>query len=48
MAPAEARYAALRRLGGVDQIKEDCRDMRHTNYIENLGQDLRYAFQGSW
>ena len=45
MAPAEARYAALRRLGGMDQIKEECRDMRRTNYIENLGQDLRYALR---
>jgi hypothetical protein len=24
----EARYAALRELGGVEQIKEECRDMR--------------------
>lgn len=45
MAPAEARFAALRRLGGVEQIKEECRDMRRTDYIENLGQDLRYALR---
>lgn len=43
MTPAEARYAALRRLGGVAQIKEECRDMRRTDYLENLGQDLRYG-----
>ena len=43
MAPAEARYAALRRLGGVAQIKEECRDMRRTNYVENLLQDARYT-----
>ena len=41
--PAEARYAALRRLGGMAQIKEECRDMRRTNYIENFLQDARYA-----
>jgi len=28
MTPEEARYAALRELGGVEQIKEECRDMR--------------------
>src|SRR5215471_7351215 len=39
----EARYAALRRLGGVAQIKEECRDMRRTNYADNFAQDLRYA-----
>src|SRR5208282_4400955 len=43
MSPAEARYAALRRLGGVAQIKEECRDMRRTDYIENLLQDARYT-----
>jgi predicted permease len=39
----EAHYAALRRLGHLAQIQEECRDMRRTNYIENLLQDLRYA-----
>jgi hypothetical protein len=43
MPPAEARRAALRRLGGMAQIQEECRDMRRTNYIENLWNDLRYA-----
>ncbi|PYV20240.1 MAG: hypothetical protein DMG24_23395, partial [Acidobacteria bacterium] len=28
MTPEEARYAALGELGGVEQIKEECRDMR--------------------
>jgi macrolide transport system ATP-binding/permease protein len=26
--PEEARYAALRSFGGVDQVKETCRDKR--------------------
>ena len=30
-------------MGGLTQIQEECRDMRRTNYIENLVQDLRYA-----
>ncbi|HXJ40245.1 MAG TPA: permease prefix domain 1-containing protein, partial [Bryobacteraceae bacterium] len=41
--PSEARSAALRRLGGVAQIQEECRDMRRTSYIENLVRDLKYA-----
>src|SRR6266700_845820 len=41
----EARYAALRELGGVEQIKEECRDMRRVNYIESLARDLRYAMR---
>jgi putative ABC transport system permease protein len=43
MTPEEARCAALRELGGVDQIKEECRDMRRLNFIDNLIQDLRYG-----
>jgi predicted permease len=41
----EARYAALRELGGVDQIKEECRDMRRVNYIENFIQDVRFGIR---
>jgi predicted permease len=29
----------------VDQIKEECRDMRRVNYIENFIQDLRYGLR---
>ena len=43
MSPAEARRAALLKFGGVEQLKEECRDMRRTNYLHNLVQDLRYA-----
>ncbi len=43
MKPEEARYAALRTIGGMTQIKEECRDTRRVNLIENLLQDLRYA-----
>ncbi|MGD0222952.1 MAG: ABC transporter permease [Terriglobia bacterium] len=45
MMPEEARYAALRELGGVEQIKEECRDMRRVNYIENLVQDVRFSLR---
>jgi putative ABC transport system permease protein len=39
----EARWAALSRLGGITQIEEECRDMRRTDFLENLQRDLRYA-----
>ena len=45
MTPEEARYAALRELGGVEQIKEECRDMRRLNGIESLLRDLRYGLR---
>jgi len=45
MRPEEARYAAMRELGGVDQIKEECRDMRRVNYIENFFQDVRFGMR---
>ncbi len=45
MTPDEAHYAALRELGGVEQIKEECRDMRRVNYIENFLQDVRYGLR---
>jgi len=45
MPAEEARYAALRELGGAEQIKEECRDMRRVNLIENLIQDVRYGLR---
>jgi putative ABC transport system permease protein len=45
MPPEEARYAALRELGGEDQIKEECRDMRRVNYLENFLQDFGYGLR---
>jgi putative ABC transport system permease protein len=45
MTPEEARHAALRAMGGVEQRKEDCRDMRRVRWIEDLAQDLRYAIR---
>lgn len=43
MAPNEARFAALRAFGGVEQIKERARDERRTMWVEQVFQDLRYA-----
>jgi predicted permease len=43
--PAEARDAALRELGGLDQFKEECRDVRGIHFIETLLQDFRYGLR---
>lgn len=41
----EARYAASRRLGGVAQIQEECRDMRQTEQVETTFRDSLYAMR---
>jgi predicted permease len=45
MTPEAARNAALRRLGGVAQVQEECRDMRRVQTIENLSQDVSYGIR---
>src|SRR5215475_8519686 len=45
MTPDESRYAALRAIGGVEQRKEECRDMRRVRLIEDLTQVLRYGLR---
>ena len=45
MTTEEARLAALRAMGGVEQRKEQCRDMRRVNWIEDLTQDIRYGLR---
>jgi putative ABC transport system permease protein len=41
----DARRAALRELGGIEQIKEECRDVRGTRAIESFLYDARFAFR---
>jgi putative ABC transport system permease protein len=41
----EARRAALRSLGGVEQVKEECREARKMNLIENFVRDLRLGLR---
>src|SRR6266567_3266729 len=41
----EARFAALREFGGVEQMKETYRDQRGLLMIETLWQDLRYGLR---
>jgi putative ABC transport system permease protein len=43
MAPDEARFAARREFGGVEQIKERARDVRGWQWLEDVGRDFRQA-----
>ncbi len=43
VAPSEARHSALRKLGGISQVQEACRDTRRVNLIDDLLRDLRYG-----
>ena len=45
MSPADARRAARLEFGGLDQIKERCRDARGTRWLEDLAADTRYALR---
>lgn len=46
MSPQEARHAARRSFGGVEQVKERYRDRRGLPWIDDLRRDLRYAIRG--
>src|SRR5262245_989098 len=41
----QARYVVLRELGGVEQIKEECRETRRVRHVENVLQDVRYGLR---
>ena len=43
LAPEEARQAARRSFGGIEQMKEDHRDGRSVRWMENLLRDFRYG-----
>jgi predicted permease len=43
MTPLQARTAAMRAIGGVEQRKEEMRDARGVQVIENIARDVRFA-----
>ena len=45
MDPQEARHAAFRSLAGVEQVKEECREARKMNLIENFVRDMRLGLR---
>lgn len=42
---SEARRLTRLEFGGIERIKEDCRERRGTMWLESLLQDLRYALR---
>src|SRR2546429_9697241 len=48
MSPAEARNAALREFGGVEQIKEVARDQRVLRWADEFVQDVRFGARMLW
>jgi predicted permease len=45
MNPEEARRQALKAMEGYEQKKEECRDWRGVNGLENFARDVRYALR---
>lgn len=45
MSPQEARYLALRKFGGVEQVKETYRERRSLPGVETFVRDLRYGLR---
>lgn len=45
LSPEEARLAALRDAGGVEAVKEACRDVRSFTPLDTLFRDLHYGFR---
>jgi predicted permease len=45
MSAGEARRAALRRLGDVARIEEECHIMHRTNHLEAISNDIRYGIR---
>jgi MacB-like periplasmic core domain len=45
MTPQEARRQAVLRFGGVEAVKEDCREERRGFWLETLWADVRYGLR---
>jgi hypothetical protein len=45
LSPEEARYRALRAMGGLEQRKEEIRDTRRIHWLTDFVDDVRYAFR---
>src|ERR1700710_518699 len=45
MSPEQARREALLEFGGLDQIKEECRDVLPGAWLDALAQDVKFSFR---
>src|SRR5437868_6623360 len=48
MSPTDARNAALRQFGGVEQAKEAAREQRVWMWADELLQDIRFGVRMLW
>jgi predicted permease len=48
MTDQQARRRARLDFGGLDQVKEDCRDARGTLWVDSTRHDLRFAWRTLW
>ena len=45
MTRADARREAMRRFGGLQRVREECRDVRHLSWLHDLLTDIHFAFR---
>ncbi|MBV9182661.1 MAG: ABC transporter substrate-binding protein, partial [Acidobacteria bacterium] len=45
MAADQARHEAMRNLGAIPQIEQQCREVRGPSLLEDFMQDLHYGFR---
>ena len=45
LSESEARRRVRQEFGGIEQVKEECRDARGISFVDNLSRDLRYAIR---
>ncbi len=45
MSPAEARRAAMLAFGGLESVREECKDMRKINWISNFVRDTAFGMR---
>src|SRR2546425_364884 len=45
LSPDEARYAAIRAMDGLEQRKEEMRDMRRIHWLTDFVHDVHYAMR---
>src|SRR6266511_1714214 len=45
LSPDEARYGAMRAMGGLEQRKEEMRDMRRIQWLTDFLDDVHYAIR---
>src|SRR5579859_813243 len=45
MSPQEARRAAVLEMGGMEKVKEECREARRVTAFQDFSQDLRHSLR---